>query len=613
MSRLRATIRRLRRDERGVVAPAVAVLGVPLLLSAGLALDVALYYSGNRELRIATEAAALAASMRPDDARSLAETYLQHNGYDPSVIRNVEIGYYCANDDRKAADNAGSRFFLPGALPADCAGSAVRPNAVRVTTSKGSRQFLTGVLGDMSPIPELAATASAARIDEAGISATSGLLDVSTMGVGGLLHAVNGVLGGLLGISLNLSSSQIEALLGGNVDAGLFFDELAERSGFTGTYGDLVKGTYDLRDIVAAAAEAAGPGDTRNALNAFNSFVPGGHRVPLRGLFKVGVWRNMKVGEADVAPALRAGLNAYQLISYAVQDDPAALDLSQVIAAVSPPPLLTGSQVTIAAAASGPVNRPRFSFGPAGETEVGTSMLRLKVQVTLLNLPLNIARANVPVIIDIQSADGSIDRIDCAPGVDQQTNTTVRVVGHSALVSAYIGDMPGWAMDKPLLPIKASDITKTEIVHAGIPIKLPLLTQLVDVTIKGRAIAEPVLGGEPQGNTLVFGPGTIGGPTRAGIPQSVLNGARVGNTVQGLVNSLTGPGGLEINCLLGLCSLVQPLLDSQLIPAVTQPVTGIVTAVVDPLLTNVLVALGIQLGHGTFWVGGVRCGVPVLI
>ncbi|AOR79259.1 TadG family pilus assembly protein [Novosphingobium resinovorum] len=611
MSRLRATIRRLRRDERGVVAPAVAVLGVPLLLSAGLALDVALYYSGNRELRIATEAAALAASMRPTDARSLAETYLQHNGYDPSVIRNVEIGYYCANDDRKAADNAGSRFFLPGALPADCAGSAVRPNAVRVTTGKGSRRFLTGVLGDMSPIPDLAATASAARIDEAGISATSGLLDVSTMGVGGLLHAVNGVLGGLLGVSLNLSASQIEALLGGNVDAGLFFDELAERSGFTGTYGDLIKGSYDLRDIVAAAAQAAGPGDTRNALNAFNSFVPGGHRVPLRGLFKVGVWRNMKVGEADVAPALRAGLNAYQLISYAVQDDPVAVDLSQVIAAVSPPPLLTGSQVVIAAAASGPVNRPRFSFGPAGETEVGTSMLRLKVQVTLLNLPLGVARANVPVIIDIQSADGSISSIDCAPGVDQQTNTTVRVVGHSSLVSAYIGDMPSWAMDKPLLPIKAADITKTEILHVGVP--LPLLAQLVNVTLKGRAVAEPVLGGEVRGNTLVFGPGTIGGPTRSGTPQSVLNQARIGNTVQGLVNSLTGPGGLELDCPL-LCALVQPVVNgSGLIPAVTQPVTGIVTAVVDPLLTNVLVALGIQLGHGTFWVGGVRCGVPVLI
>jgi uncharacterized membrane protein len=35
--------------------------------------------------------------------------------------------------------------------------------------------------------------------------------------------------------------------------------------------------------------------------------------------------------------------------------------------------------------------------------------------------------------------------------------------------------------------------------------------------------------------------------------------------------------------------------------------------VADPLLDNVLAALGIELGHATVWTTGVRCGVPVLI
>ena len=68
---LRRSLRALLDEREGVVAPMVAVLSMLLLMTAGLALDVALYRLGNRDLRAATQAAALAAAMDPAQAEPL--------------------------------------------------------------------------------------------------------------------------------------------------------------------------------------------------------------------------------------------------------------------------------------------------------------------------------------------------------------------------------------------------------------------------------------------------------------------------------------------------------------------------------------------------------------
>lgn len=614
------SLRELAGDDSGVVGPVVAALGVTLLASAGLALDVGLYYSGNRNLRIATEAAALAAAMDPANAQTRAIAYLTRNGFDASVLKSVEVGYYCANDANAAVDNSGSRFFLANARPADCAGSTSNiANAVRIKTDKKSRQFLTGVLGGASPIPRLAATASAARIDEAGISATSGLLDISNP----LVNTVNNLLGSLLGIKLILSTANIEALLGGNVDAGLFFDALGRRAGFTGTYGTMVQQSFQLRDIAAAAAEAAGSASTKTALNLIADKAPADYKVPLKGLFSVGIWRNMKVGDANAPPALRAGLNSYQLISYAVQDGPIVLDVGSVVKSLLPAVPLTGTEVKVGVAVSGHADRPRFAFGPANEAKVGSSMVRLKVDLTLTDIPI-LARVNVPVLIDIAAAEAQVNSIGCAGQANQTGNTTVKVGVKSSLVKAFIGDyyVNGVKTDpliKPLPTIDSAHVQQTALVEAislkplGLPLALPTV-----LAVKGKAVVEPVLG-SGLNDTLTFGPGggIIGSPTTAGTGVAIPNRARIGTTVDSLVGSLTGGDGKDTGvqlCLLGACGILDIFgVKTQAVPAISKAVTGTVTALVDPLLDTVLIALGVQLGHETAWVNGVRCGVPVLI
>ena len=311
-------------DREGAVAPMIAALGVSLIAAAGLALDVGLYQMDNRDLRAATEAAALAAAMNPAQAEARARDYLGRNGLDPTVLQSVTIGRYCADSALASGDR-----FDPGMTR--CPGNGAT-NAVRIVTRKASRRFLTRVLGDAVSIPDLAATATAARIDEAGIEVSSGIVTVTNA----LVNSVNGLLGALVGVNLTLSTAEIEALMGGNVDAGLFFDSLARRVGHDGTYGSLTQGTYRLSDIAQAAADAAGKPATAAALRAFATQVGTGYQVPLKDLFGLGVWKNMPVGEADAAPALRAGLNAYQLVSYAVQSGPAAVDLSQAVSLLVP-------------------------------------------------------------------------------------------------------------------------------------------------------------------------------------------------------------------------------------------------------------------------------------
>lgn len=582
---------RLVQDRSGIVGPTVAVLGISLLAATGLALDVGLYYLGNRDLRAATEAAALAAAIDPAQGEARARAYLVKNGYDASVLKSVEIGRYCAD----AALDSGSRFDPTFTR---CPGNG-KATAVRLVTGKVGRRFLTGVLGQASPIPDLSATAAAARIDEAGLGVTSGLLTVSNPLVG----VVNDLLGALLGIKLRLSTADIEAMMNGDVDAGLFFDALAARTGKTGTYGELVNGTYGLQDIALAAASASPNAATQAGLRSFGGQVGNSYKVPLAGLFGLGVWKNMPVGEADVKPALRAGLNAYQLMTYAVQSGPAAIDLSDLVQLAVP-----GSTVRIAAMATGLGDRPRFSFGPEGETRAGTSEIRLQVDIKTGQFPVlgSLAKVELPVLLDVEAAGAEITSIDCANSAEQARDTRVTVSAYSGLVNAYIGTVPANAMSRAMPEIRAADVQQAQVAN--------LLLGLI--TVNARAVVQPVLGS--QNATLAFGPGqagTIGTPAAPGTPASIGNSSQVAPVISTLVGSLMAPDGLQLK-VLGACLPIvcdTTLARQQLISALTDPVTGLVGNTVDPLLDLVLTALGVQLGHNTVWITGARCGVPVLI
>lgn len=588
---MRRFARTLWQDQHAAVAPMIAALGATLIGAAGFALDAGLYYVGNRDLRAATDAAALAAAMDPAQATTRARDYLSRNGYDPAILQSVELGRYCA-DIGLGTDQR----FDPSL--SRCPGDG-RVNAVRIRTAKPARQFLTRLLRGANPLPDLAATATAARIDEVGVGITSGIVTVSN----GLVNSANDLLGALLGVQLHLSAADVEAMMGSNIDAGLFFDALARRVGESGTYADLTSRTVALRDLLLAAAEADN-GSSAATLTQLAGQVGNGYSVPLSGLFGLGVWKNMPVGGADGKPALRAGLNAYQLFAFAVQSGSGTIDLSDAVSVVA-----GGSTVRIAAMATGPMDRPRFSFGPAGETSLGTSALRLQLQIGLNNISVlgnAVAVESLPVLIDIAAAQAEVTAIDCPGTAEQARDTRVTVGASTGLVNAYIGQAPANAMTRPMPPISAADITPARIVNvAGL------------VTVDARAVAQPVMG---NSGDLVFGPGgqgSIGTPGVPGTAASIGNGSQVGPLLTSLTSSIGASNGLQVNilgfCLPLVCSATTSAVRAELLSGITAPLAGLVSTSVDPLLDNLLAALGIQLGHATLWATGARCGVPVLL
>lgn len=327
----------------------------------------------------------------------------------------------------------------------------------------------------------------------------------------------------------------------------------------------------------------------------------------------------MPVGEADVKPSLRAGLNAYQILAFSAQEGPGVLDLSKVVSLAVP-----GSVVKVAAVANGPMAQPRFAFGAANETSVSTSQMRLKLMVGLgkvnVSLPLmkSLVQADsVPVLIDIAPSSAQVTAIGCTGSAEQINDTTVDVYARSGLVQAYIADIPDAAVTKEMIPIVRKPVTLAQ-ANVGLE-ALGIEVAVVSVSATANLSAGPVLG---NSGAIRFGPGgsgMIGNPTTPGKSANIANGSQVGTMLNGLIGGL--PSGLDgqvtllkgiLPISLSLSSLTDPLI-AGLKPAIVNPLTGLVTNTVDPLLDNVLAALGVQLGDATVWTTGARCGVPVLI
>jgi uncharacterized membrane protein len=570
----------------------IALLGTALIGVSGVALDVGLYFANERNLQAVTEAAALSASIDPANAQARAEAFMTRNGYPASVIQSVQVGRYCPDITLAST----GRFFTSGA-PDTCPGDG-SPDAVRLQTSSESKRYLTSVLGNGGVIPTLSGMATAARIDEAGVEMTSGLLSLDA----GL---VNSVLSLLAGRNLSLTTGQVQALLAAHVDAGLMFDALAARVGESGTYSDLTARTVGMGDLLNACATAMQTSGSDpvaiGAMQALATAIGSNVQVPLAKLFQLGVWNKMPVGHADTQTALRAGLNAYQLLAYALEvKGGSLLGLNVNVAGVG--------QVSVNAMASGPVARARFGFGPSGQISVSTAAVRLQVGVAVSTATLlantgfvqagtNLVSVNVPLLIDIGEGSAAITAISC--GQEAATDAHVDVTSSAGLLGVYIGTLPSDVMTQPFRSISASDVKPVALLNVGLLSILPI------ASVNIKAAAGPVIGGSALQDfqQAAGGDGVIGHVPLGGTPVTVGSQAQLAQTLSGLqVNtSITALGVITIGT-------------GPLISGVGGAVGGLVGGLgVDQLVTGLLGALGISAGYANTWVTGVRCGVPVLV
>lgn len=600
-------------SDRGAVAPATAVLLAVLIGMVGMVTDTSVWYAQRRQLQAATDAAALAAAPYADDAtaaRNAANAVLIENGLDPAeAVMTFATGQFCQDE------TIGQRF-----RPAGCADAIdVTGNAVRIETGLGAPLFLSRLFTAAGTNERrITTTATAARINQAGIQAGTGIASLNA----GLANAI---LSSLTGSTVALTAVQYDGLLNTNVDALTFFDALATRVGVTGgTYGQLLQSSVGVRDVIAAQIAAlatqnqvTGVAASIAGLQTLQGQIAGNPSIALGNLFELGLWQTRQVGDGASTSALRAGINLMQLTSFSLQ-----LADGNHFATIPPASLgIPGlASVRVAATAIEPPVRPYFSFGPEG-TQVHSAQVRLKLELEILNLAPQLGvGVKLPLYIEAASGDARIDEISCSG--NPNADTRVSVTANGGIANIYIGAPSTDVMNNFSAPVTPAQVQPVRILNLG----LPGILTLADTSAK----AHVALGSSAaSGTTLTFvqpvgtvtqpvspgTTGTIGRPATATQTASPAIRARATSTqlVGNLLGSLTNS--LEVNActisLLGACLLPVNLKGSQVgaLYTVLSPILSSLDGVIDGLLR----ALGVQLGYVDVAVTGVRCGYPVLV
>jgi uncharacterized membrane protein len=599
-------------NESGVVTPATAVMLAVLIGMVGLVTDTSVWYAQRDQLQSVTDAAAMAAAPwadSPTRARQEANAVLTANGLNPTTaITGFAIGQYCHEEAM------GGRF-----RPAGCTGAATTTgDAVRVTTGMGTPLFLSRLFTRNGTQRRIATVATAARINQAGLQAGTGVAALN----GG---AANAILSSLTGGSVSLSAVQYDGLLRTNVDALTFLDALATRVGVTaGTYDSLLQSNVGVKDVIAAQiaalsaqSQVASTAAAIAGLQILQGQISGNPQIALGQLFDLGLWSTRQVGSAASTSALHAGVNLMQLATFSLQLANRKNLATVPSSSIGIPNL---ASIQIAATAIEPPVRSYFSFGPEG-TQVHTAQVRIKLNLQVLNLVPQLGTGvTLPLYIEAASGDATITSIDCAgtPGSD----TTVDVLAHSGIANVYIGSVSDSLMNNFSAPVSASSITPVRILDLGIPGILTLAstslsahvslgstngagTSLRFVQPSGTPV-QPV----PPTRTGVIGRPAFGTQTASAPILARATSTSLGtNLLAGLVSSMSTRA-CTVN-LLNICILPVTLTGSQLGPLYTvlNPVLTGLDSVIDGLLRG----LGVQLGYVDVAVTGARCGYPVLV
>lgn len=596
-------------EERGAIAPFAAIILAVMIGLVALSTDLGSWFAQRRNLQAATDAAALAAVADPskfpmgnkdgneEAIRTAATNMIRLNavGDDVPDIKKVSVGTYCP--DLATAPAARFKAGIHRCIGDDRDPQNLAANAVRVEAEGDAPTFLSRVLQPAAgPSLLIKTSATAARIDEAGFQAGTGVLAVDT----NQSAILNAVLGGLLGTSLQLNAVDYRGLLNTNIQALSFLDALAVNLDLSaGTYDQLLATDVQVSELIQAAIDVldAPTSIASIALAAIKAKIVGNPSLQLGDLLDLGIWRPLPVGSSTAPTALQAGLNLYQLLTLALQvangDNAVAIpnfdfNLLGILAGVH-----------LEATVIEPPQSPPFAFGPVG-ISVHTAQVRLKLKIELLTGLLKALLGSVvelPLYVEAGAGDAILSDIDC--GTEPATDAQVQIDAKSGVARAYIGTIVPDTMKNFTKEITYEDMQYSQI--AGV--KVLGLLDLVSLT--GKAKVEL---GSSSYQTLTFDQADIANRTA----KSVVSQGMVDNLLSNLGQTLELK--LCTAVLLGACILP---LDLRLVPdavnALHVILDPVINGLLDPLVDGLLAALGIKLGYMDVTVTGVRCGVPVLV
>jgi uncharacterized membrane protein len=569
---------------------------------------VGVWFVQRRALQTVTDSAALAASpyaSNPATARAQAETILTANGYDPAAtIASVQTGWYCQD-----ATIAVANRFQATRCASDLASAPA--NAVRLKTKGDAPLILSKVVaGQGVNSYAIGLSATAARINQAGMEAGVGTVQLSAGMANAALTALTG------GSGVNLTLLQYQGLAGAHVDALDMLDALALKANVTaGTYDQLLNSDVSVGAVLDAAAQVlaehgqvAGAAAAIQGLQVIKSQIPGDPTIKLGKLIDLGIWDTLKVGRGDDSPsALRAGLNVYQLATFALQLANGAHAVAIPSSTLGVPGLVS---LGLQAMAIEPPQEAYFAYGPAG-VSVHSAAVRVKLGLSLLNTTYLGSGVQLPLYLEIAGGDASLTGISCS---GDQSTTRVTVSARPGIADLWIGQPTDAVMRNFASPVSSASIQPANLI--GISILGIVATNVQAKAHVSAASASSVskvfCAQGASGSECAGAIGRSAADSRgylAPLPVTVGSQNVLPGLLAGLADSLTATANL-CTVLTG-CVISLPVPAGSLVGAlgVFDPILTALNGPIDALLK----ALGVNVGYIDVFVTGVRCGVPVLV
>lgn len=536
-------------DAGGGVAVVLALFMVVSVSLCAIAIDMGSLYLERRTLQGAADLAAIAAAGDLDRAEAAARATLTANGLGEVHALSVVKGRY-----EPAREVAPEARFVAGQEPFN----AVQLKAAMLGRLYFAKSFITA--------PQISVAAIGTADAQAAFSIGSRLASLNSGTVNALLKA-------LLGGNVSLSAMDYNAVLDADVSLGGFLSALAAEVGLTaGTYNSLLDGEVGVGDVLNAAvkaANAAGEEGAQAVARLLGQTTPAA-TVPLQTLLDLGSLAHAEVGQPDVG--LAADLNLMELISALAQAGNAKNQVALDLGASVPGLLALKADLAIGERAQ---HSGWVAVGqPGAIVETAQTRLRVIAEVAGAGALAGI-RVRLPIYIEIAHAEARLEALSCGLGEDAKAVIAAR----PAAVRAWIGD-----------------VSKAQLSSSGssVPVSRASIVQAPLVTVSASAYTAMT---NATATSLEF--------TQADVEGRVVKTASTRDVTSSLVGNLLRSADLQVNVLgLGVgVSAVKGLVTSLLTP---------VAAALDPLLAELLKALGVGLGEVDVQLNGIRCGTAVL-
>jgi uncharacterized membrane protein len=573
-----ASASRFRENRNGNVAIMAAICAPIILYVLSLGADYGMLTLQQRKLQDTADLAAIIAASDVTNARTNVLNYFQQNNLDMAI--RTDSGYVSnkgnfplgdgsveANFDGVATLTAGTYAatssiapgvrFVAGATPSD---------AVKVAVQQTGGLFFAS---SISAPPKLGAVGTASTQKIAAFSIGSRLASLNN----GVLNAL---LNGLLGTSVSLSVMDYQSLASADVNALGVIDSLATNLNLTaGSYTDTLNTTISYSDFLKALGNQTGLSPTvkaalktiQNAANTtqvkFNigdilDLGPAGQRIVGSGSHL-----NLEANVMDLISAAALAANGSKQVAVNLNGTIPGLSTVQLTLAIGEPPQQT----------------PSLAVGAPG-TVVRTVQTRVKLSIAVDGLSALLGiKLQVPLYIEVASAQGTLASISCLGNGAQNANVTVDTL--PGVADVYLGDVD---------TSKFSNFSLKPTVSAATLID----SLLVKVTASSHIAVTNM-----TKTSLVFSPTDIANGT--------YKTASTHDTLTSTITSLLSNTAYTIKILIitiGTQSSLQQALSTTL-ASITSPL--------DSLLDNILMTLGVKIGEADVRVTDVRCQQPVLV